>query len=127
MTEFHTVAKVGDIPEGEGRSFAVDGKMVGVFLTGGEYCAIDDTCPHMGASLASGYLEDGAVTCPWHAWRFCVKDGTWLDNPDSRVKTTAFPVRIVGDEIQVQVTASESETSNGSTEESPTDSSEPTA
>ena len=51
MSEFQKVARVGDIPEGEGRAFPVDGTMVAVFNTGGEYTAINDTCPHMGASL----------------------------------------------------------------------------
>ena len=103
MSEFHTVARIGDIPEGEGRAFRVEGRMVAVFFVNGEYTAINDFCPHMGASLASGYVEDGAVTCPWHAWRFCVKDGTWLDSPKSKVRCENFPLRIVGDEIQVQI------------------------
>ena len=97
---FVTVAKVGAIPEGEGRSFQVGDRLVAVFLHQGRYLAIDDLCPHMGASLGAGYLdEEGVVTCPWHAWRFAVADGTWCDNP--RIKIEAFEVRVVGDEIQV--------------------------
>lgn len=103
MSEFQTVAHVGDIPEGEGRAFCVSGKMVAVFLTNGEYSAINDLCPHMGASLASGYVEEGGVTCPWHAWRFCVKSGIWLDNPNSKTKTESFEVRIQDNAIQVLV------------------------
>lgn len=100
-TEFVTVAKVGDIPEGEGRSFAVGDWLVGVFLHGGAYHAINDLCPHMGASLSAGHYEDGIVVCPWHAWRFKTCDGTWCDNP--KVKTETFEVRVAGDEIQVRV------------------------
>jgi nitrite reductase/ring-hydroxylating ferredoxin subunit len=101
MTDFVTVAKVGDIPEGEGQAFPVNGRMVAVFNEAGTYFAIDDFCPHMGASLAGGYLEDSIITCPWHAWRFYVRDGRWCDNP--KIKIDAFEVRIVGDEIQVKV------------------------
>jgi nitrite reductase (NADH) small subunit/3-phenylpropionate/trans-cinnamate dioxygenase ferredoxin subunit len=96
-----TVAQVGTIPEGSGRAFAVEGRMIAVFCQGGEYFAIDDVCPHMGASLAEGYVEEGVVTCPWHAWRFRVCDGTWCDNP--RIKIDRFPVRIEGDTIQVGI------------------------
>lgn len=99
--EFKTVAKVGSIPEGTGQAFAVNGRMVAVFCEAGEYSAIDDHCPHMGASLAGGQVEDGAVTCPWHAWCFSIKDGTWLNN--TKIKIDAFEVRVVGDEIQVKV------------------------
>ena len=64
MSEPVAVAKVGDIPVGEGRSFPVSGTMVAVFhVADGEYRAINDFCPHMGASLATGHYEDGAVTC----------------------------------------------------------------
>ncbi|MGH7199563.1 MAG: Rieske (2Fe-2S) protein [Planctomycetaceae bacterium] len=103
MSDFQTVAQVGEIPAGEGRAFVVNGKMVAVFLTDGGYTAINDTCPHMGASLASGWVEDGSVTCPWHAWRFCVKSGNWLDNPQSNIATDCYEVRVAGDEIQVRV------------------------
>jgi len=101
MSRFQTVARVGEIPAGEGRCFAVDDKLVAVFLVDDQYHAINDTCPHMGASLAEGYVEEGAVYCPWHAWRFCVRDGTWLDNPKAAVKTDSYQVRVLGEEIQV--------------------------
>ncbi len=102
MSEFITVAKVGAIPDGQGGTFAIGDKLVAVFNRGGTYYAIDDLCPHMGASLGAGQLdEEGAVTCPWHAWRFEVCDGTWRDNP--RLKIPSYPVRIVGEEIQVSV------------------------
>jgi nitrite reductase (NADH) small subunit len=99
--DFITVAKVGAIPEGEGRSFQVGERLVAVFHRNGSYFAIDDLCPHMGASLGAGYLdEEGVVTCPWHAWRFCVQDGKWADNP--RLAVDTFEVRVLNDEIQVR-------------------------
>jgi nitrite reductase (NADH) small subunit/3-phenylpropionate/trans-cinnamate dioxygenase ferredoxin subunit len=101
MSEFFKVAKEGAVPEGEGRAFAVEGRMVGVYLLDGEYFAMNDFCPHMGASLASGYVEDHAVSCPWHAWRFSVKDGTWLDNP--KIKTDTYEIRIENGMIEVRI------------------------
>ena len=101
MTEFTTVAKVGAIPEGRGLTCVVNGRMVAVFLAEGKYHAIDDLCPHMGASLGDGEVYDGIVACPWHAWRFRVTDGTWCDNP--RIKIDSFECRVEGDEIQVRV------------------------
>ena len=103
MAEFETVAQAGDIPDGEGRAFQVKSRMVAVFFVNGEYTAIDDICPHMGASLAVGYVENGGVMCPWHAWRFCIKDGTWLDNPKSQLRQKTYEVRLQGNEIQVKI------------------------
>ncbi|QDU87579.1 Naphthalene 1,2-dioxygenase/salicylate 5-hydroxylase system, ferredoxin component [Pirellulimonas nuda] len=102
MSEFVTVARIGDIPEGEGRVFTVDGRQVGVFNLRGKLHAIDDLCPHQGASLSAGHLdEQGEVTCPWHAWRFSVTDGKWCDNP--RLGVDVFEVREVDGEVQVRV------------------------
>jgi nitrite reductase (NADH) small subunit/3-phenylpropionate/trans-cinnamate dioxygenase ferredoxin subunit len=101
MAEYRRVCRVGDLAEGEGKTVSVGDKLVAVFFTGGQYLAIDDTCPHMGASLSGGYVEDGIVTCPWHAWRFRLKDGAWADNP--RIKIGCYPVRVEGDEVLVAV------------------------
>lgn len=103
MSGFQTVATVGDIPEGQGRCFPLQGTMVGVFLDQGQYFAINDFCPHMGASLSEGYVEDGAVMCPWHAWRFRLNDGTWMDNSRSGIRTARYEVRVEGDRIQVRM------------------------
>jgi nitrite reductase (NADH) small subunit/3-phenylpropionate/trans-cinnamate dioxygenase ferredoxin subunit len=100
VSEFENVGKVSDFEEGQGRAVPVDGRMVAVFRTADEWYAIDDLCPHMGASLAEGYLEDHTVTCPWHAWRFCIKNGAWEDNP--RTKVDCFEVKIEGDDVLVR-------------------------
>jgi len=101
--EFQTVCTTDSIPEGEGRAFPLNGTLVAVFRRDGEFFAINDSCPHMGASLASGYLEGCDVICPWHAWKFSVKDGLWMDNPKSKIKTDCYAVQVVGNEIQVEI------------------------
>ncbi len=101
MPEFITVAKVGAIPEGQGKTFAVGARLIAVFHEAGGYFAIDDACPHMGASLGAAPVESGVVTCPWHDWRFNVRDGIWCDNP--RIKITTYRVQVEGDEIRVEV------------------------
>ena len=101
MAEFRTVCRVDEVPEGEGKTVTVGGKLIALFKVNGAFHAIDDTCPHMGASLSGGYVENNIVTCPWHAWRFRVTDGTWADNP--RVKIGSYPVHIVGDEIKIEI------------------------
>lgn len=99
MTEFKTVAQIGEIPTGEGRAFPLGDQIVAVFNDEGNYHAIDDMCPHMGASLASGHFENCIVTCPWHGWSFDARDGAWCDN--RKIKIDAFEVRVVGNDIQV--------------------------
>lgn len=100
MSEFEVVGQVADFEQGQGRAVPVDGRMVAVFRVNDQWYAIDDLCPHMGASLAEGHVEDHSVTCPWHAWRFCIKDGAWEDNP--RTKVDCFEVKIEGDQVLVR-------------------------
>ena len=98
---FTPVARVGDIPAGQGRTFEVSGRLVAVFFDGQRYFAIDDLCPHMGASLGCGPFVDGVVTCPWHAWRFRVPDGAWCDN--AKLRVDVFDVRVAEGRIEVRV------------------------
>ena len=81
---------------------------VAVYNVGGEFYATGDICPHAYAHLSGGWLEDDIIECPLHAARFEVKTGKFLDGPaDCDIKT--FPVRIVGDDIQVDVAAAEAQ------------------
>ena len=98
---FTAVAAAGSIPTGQGRVFEVSGRLVAVFFDGEHYSAIDDLCPHMGASLGSGPMTDGIVTCPWHAWNFRLCGGAWCDNP--QLKVEVFEVRVVDATIEVRV------------------------
>jgi phenylpropionate dioxygenase-like ring-hydroxylating dioxygenase large terminal subunit len=60
---------------------------------------IDRDCPHRGADLAYGRLEDGGLRCPFHGWLFDV-DGRCLETPaepigsrfHEKVRQAAYPV-----------------------------------
>lgn len=98
---YQTVARVGEIEEGQGIPVKVSGRDIAIILDQGTYYAIDDSCPHKGAPLCDGIVFDKTVTCTWHGWRFSLEDGRWLDSPRIRIGT--YPVQVVGDEIQVAV------------------------
>ena len=58
---------------------------------GGNYALVGRRCPHRGADLAYGRLEDGGIRCPFHGWLFDGK-GACLEQPaepaDSNFHTT---------------------------------------
>ncbi len=99
--DYQTVARVGEIPENGALPVEVGGEMIAVFHSGGRYYALEDACPHQGVPLSDGLVEEQAVTCSWHGWRFSLEDGRHLEGTRCRART--FPVRVVGDEIQVAV------------------------
>lgn len=96
---FHTVATIAEIPDGQGRVFEVNDRLIAVFQDGGQFYAIDDACPHQGAPLSDGIVFDKSVTCTWHGWRFSLEDGRHLDG--SRCRVATYRVRIEGEQIQV--------------------------
>ena len=70
------VARRSDLRRGERRRVVVDGTdVLLVVLETGELCAIDEACPHHGASLLSGYVSGSCIECPWHHWRIDLHSG----------------------------------------------------
>ncbi|MFT8777059.1 MAG: aromatic ring-hydroxylating dioxygenase subunit alpha [Gluconacetobacter liquefaciens] len=65
----------------------------------GKLGMLDRDCPHRGADLAFGRLEDGGLRCPFHGWLFDVA-GTCLETPAEpagsrlceRIRQTSYPV-----------------------------------
>ena len=44
------------------------------------------TCPHWLGPLDAAAVEAGAITCPWHGWRFDVRSGRSLDGHRARLE-----------------------------------------
>ena len=95
---FARVANTKDVGNNEMRVFNVAETKVNVASVAGHFYAFDDTCTHMGCSLASGALEGTTVTCPCHGSQFDVTTGAVLRGPAQRpVRSRA--VRVEGDDL----------------------------
>ncbi len=101
MADFVTVARVADVPAGQGRPFTVNNRMIALFNVDGSFHALDNLCLHRGGPLAEGTIGRGTVTCPWHGWTYDIATGTMVQDP--RVGVTRHETRLVGDEIQVRL------------------------
>jgi 3-phenylpropionate/trans-cinnamate dioxygenase ferredoxin subunit len=106
--EYVTVARVGEIPDGEGCAFDVNGVAVGVFNCGGQFLAVGDVCTHAEALLHEGTLDRVRCTieCPLHGAEFDLRTGEVL-TPPATEPIARFPVRLKGDEIQVAPSSGE--------------------
>jgi nitrite reductase/ring-hydroxylating ferredoxin subunit/multimeric flavodoxin WrbA len=77
---YRYIGLVSEIRAGKSKSFIIADERgknieVAVFNIDGQYYAISDTCIHKGAPLSKGFLEGDTVTCAWHGWKYCVKNG----------------------------------------------------
>ncbi|NVO00003.1 MAG: Rieske (2Fe-2S) protein [Geobacteraceae bacterium] len=94
-------AKVREVPNFGKKVVRVNGQDVVLVNIKGEIFACENECPHQGAPLTSGIVKDGYLSCPRHGYRFELKSGKCLDNPDYTLKI--FPTSIQGDEIHVDL------------------------
>ena len=99
---FQRVASVSDIPAGVTKVFEVGDRAVAVCNVSGDLYAIEDVCTHDGSSFEQGELDGCEIECPRHGARFDVRDGSATELP-AVVPVDTFPVRIEGDDIEVDV------------------------
>ena len=67
---------------------------------GGECLAIEDSCPHAGASLCNGRLDNGQVRCPAHGLSFDLRSGQMRG---TELRARVFKVCEVEGRLQVQL------------------------
>ncbi|WP_434034750.1 Rieske (2Fe-2S) protein [Cupriavidus sp. a3] len=64
------IAFANELSAGQRKLIFINGRSIVLFNIDGTYRAIDNSCPHNGASLASGRLEGSVLQCPAHGLRF---------------------------------------------------------
>ena len=101
MSDFISVAKLTDVPSGEGRVVEAGGVPVALFNVDGTFHALDNTCLHRGGPLGDGVCTDGTVTCPWHGWQYDMATGECKGTPGESVDT--YEVRVEGEDVQVKL------------------------
>ena len=100
--EFVPVLAEVELREGELRQVVVRGAPVLLARRGGRHYAIEDTCGHLGCSLADGDLESDSVRCPCHGSRFALADGRVLDGP-ATLPQPAYEARVRDGQIEVRM------------------------
>jgi len=72
----HRLGPVADIPVGEGRAYAADGRQIAVFrLREGGVRAVSAVCTHAGGPIADGQIDAHVVYCPLHQHGFDLATG----------------------------------------------------
>ena len=93
--------KCADLEIGKSAIIEVGGKEIALFNYKGNFYAIDNTCPHRGAPLGEGRVEEGILICPNHEWRFELKSGWCPQNPE--LSTEVYPIKVHDEKIYVRL------------------------
>ncbi|RJG02998.1 Rieske (2Fe-2S) protein [Noviherbaspirillum sedimenti] len=95
------VGTVGELAPGQRKLVFIEGRSLVLFNIGGAIRAIDNSCPHNGASLASGKLDGNMLSCPAHGLRFDLTTGcTPGANP---LCLTSFPLREADGKLLIEL------------------------
>ena len=94
-------------PQVGGRAlFEFDDKSLALFNVEGDLFAIDDSCPHQGASLCGGRLEGRVIQCCAHGLRFDLRSGYLLNS--TQLKVANYPVEIIDGQAFIVIVPEES-------------------
>jgi nitrite reductase/ring-hydroxylating ferredoxin subunit len=97
-----TIASTTVLSAGEMMGTQLGETYIALYNVDGRYFATSDMCSHAFALLSNGFLEGHVVECPLHAGCFDVRTGEGVGEP-SYDPISVFPVRIVGNEVQVRI------------------------
>ena len=99
---FVGVVRVDEIPVGHGVLVERDGLPLAVFNAGGgRFHATGPICPHEDGPLSEGWIEAGAVVCPWHGFDFNLATGRCHVDPDLSVPV--YAVRVTDGLVEVDL------------------------
>ena len=98
---FRKVASLAVLPPGTLIQVEAGEETVALCNAGGEIHALDGICPHAGGPIGQGALHGTTLVCPWHAWEYDCVTGVHDRNPN--VRLAKFAVRVVGDDILVDL------------------------
>jgi len=99
------VCSVDDVWDGELIPCDVGTRRIVLVNVDGDFSAFDARCPHQDQSLAEGELAGHVLTCPAHRWSFDVRSGDGINPTGCRL--TMYPLRIEGEEVFVDVDATD--------------------
>jgi|SRR5476649_1246183 nitrite reductase (NADH) small subunit len=98
MGQLTRIASLSELPpEGEAREFFSGQSSVCIVNTNNNFVAMRNVCPHKGAPLSEGSVEDGKLVCAWHGWEFNLADGQCINRPGACV--TLFELAIHGNDV----------------------------
>ena len=94
------VCRLEDLAENTARHVKIGKSDIAIVRVADEVFALSNVCRHAFAPLSEGFVDGYWLVCPWHGWRYDVRDGT-TDHPNADVRT--FPTVVRDGEVLVVV------------------------
>ena len=101
MARFVKAAESRQVRERFGYAVTIENHKIALFRHQGRVYALRDSCPHQGAPINQGYINEGCVVCPHHGWMFRVENGAFSNNENLKIRV--YPVKEEDGDIFVMV------------------------
>ncbi len=97
------VCRLDELERGMPKLVTVRGRKVVLVRIAGEVFALQNACPHKGAPLCEGTVSEARaeLICPWHRFRFGLRDGRSVTNPELSVPT--FETRVTDGSVFITI------------------------
>jgi nitrite reductase/ring-hydroxylating ferredoxin subunit/uncharacterized membrane protein len=73
--DFTEALAESDLIEGQPQKVTIDGTDILIVKIASRIYAMAEKCSHLGGPLSEGKVVEDSLICPWHASRFCLRDG----------------------------------------------------
>jgi nitrite reductase/ring-hydroxylating ferredoxin subunit len=95
-----------EISQGRSKVFSISDNTgrkqdIAVFNIKGSFYGISNICAHEGGPLNQGTLEKTIVTCPWHGWKYDVRNGRSPHLGGDSVKS--FKIKVIRDKLYLEL------------------------
>lgn len=99
---WYPAANINEFEQSYFKTLFIDDIKILLIRHGDKFYAIEDLCTHDGGDLSGGEIEGDEIICPRHGARFCIMTGE-VRTPPAYEDIQAFPVKIVGEQIFIEV------------------------
>ena len=93
---------LADLPEGEAKTFVVDGVELAAARSGAKVFVVENRCSHDDGPLGEGRLVGGEIECPRHGARFDLASGRATRMP-AVAPIATYTARIEGKDVLVEI------------------------
>jgi anthranilate 1,2-dioxygenase ferredoxin component len=97
------VCSISELPDQAGHKVELPNHpAVALFKLEDGVFAIADLCSHGAASLSEGFVENGAIECPFHSGTFDIRTGAAVNFPCTE-PVRSYSVRVNGEDVEIQL------------------------
>ena len=100
---FHRLEQLPRLHDGYTGKYQVAGKTLLLVVQNYRYHLIEDRCPHLGAPLSAGYVENNTIVCARHRFAFDLDSGLCVNTNQACAALSQYQAVVDGNWLGVML------------------------